>query len=228
MRRILWLSLVVWLTSALVQAAPAGRGVSFTTSDGVQLAGTAFGDGTVGIVLSHMFPTNQTSWFPFARRLAAEGYRALAYDFRGYGKSTGSVSIAQIDRDVRAAAKYLREQGVGRLVLIGASMGGTASMKVAAADGAAALVVLSSPDSFRGLSVRTPELARLTMPSLWVTAADDSVATVMRNMYARVQGSKSIHVYAGDAHGTYLFDSPYAADLITRLLGFLKQYAPPR
>src|SRR3989337_802453 len=72
--------------------APAGetagpRAVTFQTEDGVTLSGTLFGQGGSGVVLSHMFPTDQTSWHAFANTLAGNGYLALAYDFRGYGKS---------------------------------------------------------------------------------------------------------------------------------------------
>ena len=85
-------------------AAPAGQVVRFATADGVTLAGSTFGDGTAGVVLAHMFPTDQTSWHPFARQLAMEGYRALAFDFRGYGRSSGARRIDEIDLDVSAAA----------------------------------------------------------------------------------------------------------------------------
>ena len=225
-----WVALVaVLLLSATgAAAAPVGQAVRFTTVDRVTLTGTVFGDGSAGVALAHMFPTDQTSWQAFARQLAAEGYRALTFDFRGYGRSGGSRRIDEIDLDVRAAAAYLRSQGARRIVLVGASMGGTASIKVAAQGGVDALVVVSSPVGFRGLSVSTAELARLTVPSLWITSESDSVTAAMRTMYAAAGGRKTLHVYSGSAHGTYIFDSAHGPDLTGRILVFIARAVPPR
>ena len=219
---------VIFCSAPAGAAAPTGGAVRFTTSDGVVLAGTVFGDASVGVVLAHMFPTDQTSWQPFARQLAAEGYRALAFDFRGFGRSGGSRRVDEIDLDVRAAAVYLRSQGARRIVLVGASMGGTASIKTAAPGGAEALVVISSPMRFRGLNVSESELARLTMPSLWITSERDSVTPAMRAMHTAAGGRKTLHVYSGSAHGTYIFDSSDGPDLTGRILVFIARTVPPR
>ena len=219
---------VIFCSAPAGAAAPAGGAVRFTTSDGVVLAGTVFGDGAVGVVLAHMFPTDQTSWQPFARQLAAEGYRALAFDFRGFGRSGGSRRVDEIDLDVRAAAAYLRSQGARRIVLVGASMGGTASIKAATPGGVDALIAISSPMRFRGLNVSETELTRLTMPSLWSTSDRDSVTPAMRAMHAAAGGRKALHVYSGSAHGTYIFDSAHGPDLTGRILVFIARAVPPR
>ena len=44
--------------------------VTFESRDGVTLEGRLFGDGSTGVVLSHMQPADQRSWFAFANRLA--------------------------------------------------------------------------------------------------------------------------------------------------------------
>lgn len=222
------LALLLLLTAGTAATTPAGQPVNFSTQDGVTLAGTLFGGGPAGVVLAHMFPTDQTSWHPFARQLAAEGFRALAFDFRGYGRSGGTRQIDVIDRDVRAAAAFLRGQGVQRLALVGASMGGTAAIKVAAQDGAQALVVISSPQAFRGLTASGAELARLRVPSLWISSEGDSVTPAMRAMYAAAGGARTLHIYPGSAHGTYLFDSLHGADLTGRILVFIARAVPPQ
>jgi pimeloyl-ACP methyl ester carboxylesterase len=58
--------------------------VSFQSRDGVALEGRLFGHGTSAVVLSHMLPADQRSWFDFADRLAEQGYLVLTFDFRGY------------------------------------------------------------------------------------------------------------------------------------------------
>ena len=53
------------------QAIADSRAVTFQTSDGVELAWRVFGpaDATAGVVLAHMLPADQSSWFEFADRL---------------------------------------------------------------------------------------------------------------------------------------------------------------
>src|SRR5947209_1616971 len=108
------------------------RAVTFTTTDGVQLAGRLFGpaNAPVGVVFSHMLPSDQSSWYEFASMVAGQGYRALTFDFRGYcpggdaGCSQGSKDPAAAATDLTAALTFLRGQGVGKTALVGASMGG--------------------------------------------------------------------------------------------------------
>lgn len=214
--------------------APASEGspreVTFVTADGVTLGGTLFGTGDTAIVLSHMFPTDQTSWHPFAQTAADQGYLVLAYDFRGYGASGGEQDIPAIDQDVRAAYDFVRAQGAQRVVLIGASMGGTASIKMAAAlgDDVAGLVVLSSPQEFNGLEVTQADLDALSMPSLWMSARTDMVTPALEGMFDKAAGDKSLWIFEGSgAHGTFIFDAPLdGQDLERRLLEFLSRVAP--
>src|SRR5712664_280032 len=39
-----------------------GEHVSFSTSDGVLLRGHLYGHGSVGVILAHMFPADQSDW----------------------------------------------------------------------------------------------------------------------------------------------------------------------
>ena len=95
------------------------QAVTFTTSDGVELAGRLFGpeDATAGVVLAHMLPADQSSWFEFADRLGDLGYRALTFDFRGYcpggvaGCSEGEKASPGSGRTLRAAVGYLQGSG---------------------------------------------------------------------------------------------------------------------
>ncbi len=104
-RRILALSvLAVFL--ACIGTPPACRAaepqpVAFEATDGTPLRGHLFGKGPTGVILAHMYPADQKSWFPLARKLAEEGYLAMTFDFRGYGESGGEKVISEIDRDWR-------------------------------------------------------------------------------------------------------------------------------
>ena len=138
--------------------------VTFESRDGVTLEGRLFGDGSTGVVLSHMRPADQRSWFAFANRLADEGYLVLTYDFRGYcpggegGCSQGELQISAIWQDVLGAMDFIRSQGATTVALVGASMGGTASLVAAGQEGAdvAAVVTLSAPTSIEGLTPTPP------------------------------------------------------------------------
>ena len=85
----------------------------------MQLAGRLFGpdDATAGVVLAHMLPADQTSWFDFADRLGELGYRVLTFDFRGYcpggdaGCSEGQKDATAIWQDVAAPWAFLRIAG---------------------------------------------------------------------------------------------------------------------
>jgi dienelactone hydrolase len=124
--------------------------VTFDSADGVHLEGRLFGRGNdVGVVLSHELPADQSSWWDFAQRLADEGYLALTFDFRGYcpggnaGCSQGERDISQIWQDVLGAVDFVRAQGAGRVMLVGASMGGTASLVAAAHSSAPIAAVIT-------------------------------------------------------------------------------------
>ncbi len=209
-------------------AAPAERTVTFVTTDRIRVAGTVFGSGPIGVVLAHMLDGTQRDWAPFARLLAAEGYTALAFDFRGHGKTRGPSGTDNLEREVLAAVGVLKGQGVQRLVLIGASMGGTAAVKAAATGAAAAIVVISSPMTF-GANITAGDLGRITVPSLWIVSAGDTDFTrPMRTMHDGVKGPKAFHEYTGSWHGTQFFGSPHRADFTRRMLDFLKQHVPPR
>ncbi|MFQ6002012.1 MAG: alpha/beta hydrolase family protein, partial [Anaerolineae bacterium] len=196
------------------------RMVTFQSEDGITLGGTLYGSGRVGVVLSHMFPTDQTGWANLAQKMADLGYLVLTYDFRGYGQSEGQVQIDQIDKDLRAAVAFIRQQGVEKVVLVGASMGGTATVKIAAEDPrVAAIVVWSSPLAFRGLAAELSEAAALTMPALFLGAeADPATADTQRMSEAAPKAE--LFIYSGDSHGTFALETPQGPEVEAKILGF--------
>jgi pimeloyl-ACP methyl ester carboxylesterase len=214
------------------------RPVTFETEDGgATLAGTLYGEGPVGIVLSHMgvTGTDQTSWQSFAEAAAARGYLVLTYDTIGYGQSVGRAPTASTGGNVIAcletALTFIRNQGAERIIVMGASQGGTASAIVAsenAHDDIIGVAVLSS-----GRSVRTgypwitdEQLAALTMPSLWVSGETDGVAVYIEEMFEGAgSADKELCLYERvAAHGTSLLNHPtYGPDLEQRLLVFVER-----
>src|SRR5262245_39868702 len=86
------------------QALDDSTAVTFPSADGVALAGRLFGPdtATTGVVLAHMLPADQSSWFDFADRLGGSGYRVLTFDFRGYCPG-GVAGCSEGRKDVAAS-----------------------------------------------------------------------------------------------------------------------------
>ncbi len=201
------------------------RAVTFVSDDGVTLSGTLYGSGASAVIFSHMFPTDQTSWAPIAKDLAGRGYLVLTYDFRGYGASQGTKDVSKIDHDLRAAIAFIRAQGAAKLALVGASMGGMATAKVAAVEKPDAVVIMSAPQSFAGLVVSDDEVKAITAPKLFIGSEQDGATGTTLHMFDVAPEPKDKHVYPGSGHGTYIFDSQYGADLTQRIIQFIETTA---
>jgi uncharacterized protein len=206
----------------------ASRLVHFLTSDSVQLGGWMYGRGRTVVVCSEEYMTGDGIWTGsgIAQRLVAHGYMVLAYDFRGVGDSSGSPQRSLLDIDLRAAISFASQQGATRIVLLGASMGGTASLKVAGTQSVAAVITLSAPQAF-GVTVSDGDLKTDRAPVLFVNSEGDTYASATVRMYGFANPPKQIHLYPGSAHGVALFHGANASDLSQRILSFLTKYAPP-
>ena len=124
--------------------------VSFTTGDGVRLAGTLLSGagGDIGVVFVHGFNGYRTK--PKIRLLTegiAQRFPVLVFDLRGHGQSEGFCTGGELETlDVHAAVEYMRRAGYRRVVTVGASLGGIAVICAAGAEGDAdAVVAISTP-----------------------------------------------------------------------------------
>lgn len=216
------------------EAAVGSQVVHFESADGVRLEGRLFGDGPVGVVLSHMFPADQRSWFDFAGILADEGFRSLTYNFRGYcpggvgGCSEGEQDIANIWQDVLGAIAFLESQGVRQVMLVGASMGGTASLIAAAQDGieVGAVITLSAPARFEGLVADASLIQRVLEPKLFVAGAGDSTAAdAAQGFYRDASSPKRVEIVPSNDHGSDLVTGSQAEVVRGLILRFLNQFS---
>jgi dienelactone hydrolase len=204
-------------------APAASESVSFQTEDGLTIRGHLFGDGETAVILCHMRPSDQSSWYPFAEELAASGYTALTFDFRGYGESEGDQELSKIDLDVEAAVGAMRERGNERIYLVGASMGGTASLMVAAREEVAGVVAVSAPAQFEGLSAEEI-IAQVNEPKLFIASAGDSSAmTSLETLFEQAPEPKEQRVFEGSAHGTALLEEEHAQEAKAAITSFLSQ-----
>jgi pimeloyl-ACP methyl ester carboxylesterase len=220
------------------QALSDSRAVSFTSQDGVRLAGRVFGPQhpQSGVVLAHMFPADQSSWFEFADRLAGLGYAALTFDFRGYcpggsaGCSQGSKDISAIWQDVEGAARFLEQStGLGSVTLVGASMGGTAALIVAARSpqDVSTVVTLSAPEEFSGLVAGPEVLANVTASKLFIAGNGDGIAAqTAQTFFDESPQPKDLQIVTSSDHGTALLEGNQAEIVRNLIVGFLGQHAP--
>jgi carboxymethylenebutenolidase len=196
----------------------AGEEVLYGTVDGKPLRGylahpVAGADTLPGILVIHEWWGLNDNIRAMARRLAGEGYAALAVDLYG-GESAGDpqaarrlMQAAMQDRqagirNLAAAADFLRGRGAERLGTIGWCFGGGWSLQ-------AALQLPEQVDAavmFYGQPVTDPqELARLDAPLLGLFGGADRGIPVdtVRRMEAELEQlgkPATIHVYPDANH----------------------------
>ena len=160
---------------------------------------------TVAVLIHQTDGGGLCGWLDFAARIAeVPGQRALAFDLCGFGDAQcpGGNFAAQRQVDqVRMAIDEAVRSGARRVVLVGASMGGSLAVLTAAADPRVdAVVDLSGPDAWRGASVHR-RAAEVTVPMLVAMADDEApqeVAAARAAARVAVDGS-FVDVTAG--HG---------------------------
>ena len=173
-----------------------GEHVSFTTSDGVLLRGHLYGTGSTGVILAHMYPADQSDWTDFAQVLAAHGYQALTFDFRGFTESEGTIGH-RIRR--HRSARGLSVHAPARLAHFhrGRESRCRGRNPGAAREDVAGIICISTPTSFGGLAV-TESIRHVRAPILFVTSADDPlVGGQPEILYRLAVAPKSIEVYPG-------------------------------
>jgi pimeloyl-ACP methyl ester carboxylesterase len=127
--------------------------------------------------------------------------RALAINF----------ASASPDEDLIAGAEELRRRGAERIILVGASMGGTAALVAAAKIDAAGVASLSAPRQFSGLDALA-SVRRLEIPALFLAGRQDVpyVEDARRFHRATKARDKALVVTNGVEHGTDLLRDPTA------------------
>jgi non-heme chloroperoxidase len=112
--------------SQRVQAAnPAQAGSYITTQDGVQLYYKDWGpkDGPV-VTFSHGWPLNSDSWESQMLFLADQGYRVIAHDRRGHGRSSQPWEGNDMDHYADDLATVINTLNLNGVTLVGFSTGG--------------------------------------------------------------------------------------------------------
>src|SRR5215218_4841268 len=107
-----------WRPVSRVEAMP-----TITTNDGTELYFKDWGEGPQ-VFLCHGWPLNADSWEAQALFLATNGFRVIAHDRRGHGRSSQTWGGNEMDTyadDLAALIEHLDVQGA---TLVGFSTGG--------------------------------------------------------------------------------------------------------
>lgn len=212
-------------TLLLTRLVAAQEQVSFPTEDGGVVYADIYGKGERGVVLAHGGRFNKESWEKQARTLASAGFRVLALDFRGYGKSRGPGDSdplsAPLHLDVLAAVRYLHNTGAKTVSVVGGSMGG------GAAGGAS---IISRPGEidrvvFLGAYPDGPA-EKLKCRSLFIVARDDASEDGPRlpriqEQYEKAPEPKTLIILDGSAHAQFLFQTDQGERVMREIIHFL-------
>ena len=98
-------------------------GTTITTKDGTQIYYKDWGSG-LPIVFSHGWPLNSDSWEAQMVFLASHGYRCIAHDRRGHGRSSQPWNGNDMDTYADDLAELIEALDLHDTVLIGFSTGG--------------------------------------------------------------------------------------------------------
>ncbi len=201
------------------------RSVFFRTTDGVKLAGVILGKGTKGVTLAHQSRGDLCIWMPFARTLARAGYLVLPFDFRGYGASK-SGKRPDFPADVAAAGRALRAGGAKKVVYLGASLGGTASLAAATlAPAPAGIISLSGPAAFGSMD-GAGAVGKVDVPLLLVAAKGDTAFSGDQQIVydAALTADKQVVIVSGFDHGVDLVAYEARARVKSLIFAFLRKH----
>ena len=129
----------------------------------------------------------------YADYLAKRGVRVVVPDLCGYGQSTcNDLAVSnEPAAQVKAVTDAARADGAEHVTLVGASMGGSTAVHAARSTDADALVDLSGPAEFNGMSIAS-DASNVTMPAIFafshVDQADlDAVRAQLKAMPSKTK-----------------------------------------
>lgn len=126
-----------------------------TTSDGTQIYYTDWGTGQP-VILSHGWPLSSDAWAVELKLLADHGYRAIAHDRRGHGRSSQPWHGNDMDTYAADLAELVEALDLHDLILIGHSTGGGEVVRYAAQHGAGRVSKIVTAGAVPPVMVQSP------------------------------------------------------------------------
>ena len=177
--------------------------IAQSSPDSRSINGKLYGSGHMAIIFSNMDTNDQSEWDAIINDLISDRYMILTYDYLQH--------IDDQSRTLEDAISFVCDSGAKKIILIGASRGGVASIKVAARhmnnNCIVGVVAFSAPIEYEGtVFYSKDELSRIKIPKLLINSENDDGANDTRKMFEIFDNPKELLFYPGDAHGTELFD----------------------
>jgi dienelactone hydrolase len=195
-----------------------GHLTTIRADDGVRLSAVTAGAGPRGVVLvPELGPAGKCGWWPFAARLAANGYQVMLFDHRCTGESgcPSGAGGAGLMSDIRGAVSWLHRHGAAKIALMGASQGGSEVLIAATRPQreVTGVAMLSADELTQRLARRpypgtaTAAAPRLHLPALFAVAPVDPYVTVdqTRQLFTLAR-SRSKHLDIVPARGEHGWD----------------------
>lgn len=126
----------------------------FTTSDGTELYYTEQGSGQP-VLFSHGWPLSSDAWQVELKVFADAGYRAIAHDRRGHGRSSKTYTGNDISTYARDLAELVEHLDLHDLVVVGHSTGGGEVVRYAAQHGAGRVAKVVTVGAIPPLMLKT-------------------------------------------------------------------------
>ncbi|NUP46502.1 MAG: alpha/beta hydrolase [Catenulispora sp.] len=170
------------------------------------------GEGPVGIVLAHQVGGDLCQWQPAWKDFPAADYTVMSITMGG-----------GIDTDVAKAVEQLRARGLKKIVLVGASMGGTAVLAAAGeiSPPVQGVVSLSGPSDY-GPADALAAVKTFQVPvSYFAAGKDTEFATDAQTMFdATTEKDKALKIVADSSdHGVQLWP-----EVRPDVFAFIKQH----
>jgi pimeloyl-ACP methyl ester carboxylesterase len=174
------------------------------------------GQGPTAIVLAHQSDDDACVWSFYVPTLMASGRQILAFDFNDHG-SSDRVGDGRIDLDLLAAVAEARNRGATRVVVIGASMGGTAALAAAGTpdNGIDGAVSLSAVSAWLHTNAES-NAAAISIPVLFAASQNDGSTAQTAQTVSQACGCAypEVLIFGGSRHGTRLLtEGPDSASL---------------
>ncbi|WP_028582377.1 alpha/beta hydrolase [Desulfogranum japonicum] len=182
------------------------------------ITGNLYGSGDIAIIFSNMDTNEQSEWNPLIRHLRLDRCMGFTYTYPTHMNDQSEI--------LEEVISYAHGLGVKKIVLVGASRGGVASLKVAARnvnnDSIVGVIALSAPIEYEGtIFYNANELKAIKIPKLLLNSEKDGGAEDNRKMLELFCDPKELFFYSGDAHGTELFDHELKS-IATKINDFMK------
>ncbi len=175
-------------------------------------------------VLLHGFGGDQHDWDEAIEPLQEaleEPLSVLTFDFRGHGDSDGeNRDLEGLAADVHSAVAFARSRGFTEIVLVGASVGGTAAIVAASEDPSiAGVIALSAPAQLGELDALAAVRSAKT-PLALIAAEDDASAVESFEQLRDGAGARATlaMMSPGRAHGIELVDGVEVRERMARAI----------